>query len=80
MKNSAQSYATSFDRHETDDSLLGHAQLCEHIAGICADEQSAKRFRNLARQCRDAAARDWLPSGCQDLVARIAAAAVSPNK
>jgi hypothetical protein len=58
MKNSAPSYATSFDRHETDDSLLGHAQLCERIARICADEESAMRFRNLARQCRDAAAQD----------------------
>jgi hypothetical protein len=48
-----------FDFHKSDDgSLLDHAQLCDSIARACADEQSAKRFRDLAQRCRDVAAKD----------------------
>jgi hypothetical protein len=47
-----------FDMCKSDDGLLGHAQLCESIARACADEQSAKRFRDIARQCRSVAAKD----------------------
>jgi hypothetical protein len=48
----------SFDLAESENCLLGHAQLCESIARACADELSAKRFKDLARQCRDVAAKN----------------------
>jgi hypothetical protein len=47
-----------FDLSKGDDCLLGHAQLCESIARACADELSAKRFKDLAQRCRDVAAKD----------------------
>jgi hypothetical protein len=47
-----------FDFAKGDDRLLGHAQLCESIARACADELSAKRFKDLAQQCRDVAAKN----------------------
>jgi hypothetical protein len=49
--------AKSFDRQKTDECLLGQAQLCERIASACADEQNAQKFRDLAQQCREAAAK-----------------------
>jgi hypothetical protein len=56
MSGGAKSFAKTFDRHKTDECLLGQAQLCERIARACSDEQSAQKFRDLAQQCRDAAA------------------------
>jgi len=51
--------AFGFDLPRDDNGLLlSHAQLCENIARACADEQKAKRFRELAQRCRDVAARN----------------------
>jgi hypothetical protein len=46
------------DPHKGDDCLLGHAQLCESIARVCADELSAKRFKDIAQRCRDVVAKN----------------------
>ena len=48
MSGGAKSFAKTFDRHKTDECLLGQAQLCERIARACSDEQSAQKFRDLA--------------------------------
>jgi len=37
--------------------LLGQAHLCERIAAECSDEDTAKKYKVLARGCRDAAAK-----------------------
>ncbi len=36
--------------------LIGQAHLCERIAAVCSDEDTAKKFKTLAQECRDAAA------------------------
>lgn len=38
--------------------LLAEAELCERIASACADEASAQKFRQLARECQASAAAD----------------------
>jgi hypothetical protein len=50
------SVAKSFDQRKTDECLLGQARLCEHIASACSDERSVQKFKDLAQQCREAAA------------------------
>jgi hypothetical protein len=35
--------------------LLGQAHLCDRIAAECSDEDTATKYKRLARECRDAA-------------------------
>jgi hypothetical protein len=37
------------------EALLGQAHLCDRIAAECSDEDTAKKYQMLARECRDAA-------------------------
>jgi hypothetical protein len=37
--------------------LLGQAHLCDRIAAECSDEDTATKYKVLARECRDAADR-----------------------
>jgi hypothetical protein len=37
--------------------LMGQAHLCERIAAECPDEDTAKKYKTLAQECRDAAAK-----------------------
>jgi hypothetical protein len=50
-----QTQSSHFEDRKTAESLLGQAHLCERIASDCADETAAEKFRQLARDCRQAA-------------------------
>ena len=42
-----------FERHKLADCLIAQAHLCERIAGECADEAIALKFKQLADECRE---------------------------
>jgi len=45
-----------YDRQHMADCLMAHAHLCERIVTRCWDEEPAKKYHELARECRVAAA------------------------
>ena len=36
--------------------LIGQARLCERIASSCVDEKTIHKFKQLAKDCKEAAA------------------------
>jgi hypothetical protein len=48
----------SFARKRLAECLAAQARLCERIAGECADEERAQTFKDLSRECQDAAAQE----------------------
>ena len=46
----------SFEQRRMAECLQGEARLCELIAAACADEETAEKFKRLARECTEAAA------------------------
>jgi hypothetical protein len=47
---------SGFNQDKMVESLLGHARLCERIAGTCPDKETSEKFKMLAQECRTAAA------------------------
>ena len=47
--------AVSYEDRRMAEGFLAQAQLCEHIASACANEETAQKFKALARECKEAA-------------------------
>lgn len=55
-------HGSAFERQQMANCLMGQARLCERIARACLDQERAQKFKRLARECRDAAAREMAPA------------------
>ena len=55
LKLMADRNSSEFERQQVIARLRGQAHLCERIASACADEETAEKFRAMARECREAA-------------------------
>jgi len=54
--------ASDFERQHMAECLLAQAQLCEKIASQCWDEDTAKKFRQMSKDCKEAARTQTEPS------------------
>ena len=45
----------SYEDRRMAEGFLAQAQLCEHIASACANEETAQKFKALALECKEAA-------------------------
>jgi hypothetical protein len=46
---------TRFEDRRMAEGFLAQAHLCEHIASVCSDEETARKFQALAQDCKQAA-------------------------
>ena len=50
------SSSSQFERDRMAECLIGQARLCERIASSCVDEKTIHKFKQLAKDCKEAAA------------------------
>ena len=55
-------HASEFERRNLVESLKAQARLCERIASECWDEDTARQFRQMSKECADAAAEEAKPA------------------
>jgi hypothetical protein len=54
--------ASEYERRQLTECLLAQAKLCERIAEQSQDEETAKRFRQMSKECKEAAKEQTEPS------------------